>query len=315
MSKPPANIHDAFFKQALADPKLAATFLREHLPSDVAGLLSPDPPEPVPGSFVDEELQQHHTDLLFRGHLKSGPAALAYVLMEHKSSPDPAARLQLLRYVVRVLTQCYERNKQPLPLPTVFPLLVHQGPENWTCSSEFVDLFGMVPESLRPYVPSFRHALIDLAQMEDRELSSDASLRALLKALKYSRRPDLPDRIDLVLAEAPVLEERVLFVILTYLDKGPIKVNNKVHETLLRLVPERKELIMGWLTQPYYEKGLAEGEAKGEARVFILFLEKRFGPIPAPLRERIFSANVGSIETWVERAFDAPDLQSIFDPN
>ena len=103
--------------------------------------------------------------------------------------------------------------------------------------------------------------------MEDQELSSDASLRAFLKALKYSRREDLPDRIDVVLAEAPVLEERVLFVILTYLDKGPIKVNNKVHETLLRLVPERKELIMGWLTQPYYEKGLAEGEAKGEEEV------------------------------------------------
>lgn len=315
MSKPPANIHDAFFKQALADPKLAATFLREHLPSEIAGLLTLGPPEPIPGSFVDEELQQHHTDLLFRIRLKSGPTALAYVLMEHKSSPDPGARLQLLRYVVRVLTHCYGQNKQSLPLPTVFPLLVHQGPEHWTSSCEFVDLFGTIPESLRPYVPCFRHALIDLAQIDDRELSSDASLRAFFKALKYSRRPDLPDRIDLVLAEAPVLEERALFVILTYLDKGPIKVTNKVRESLLRLVPEREKRIMGWLTQPYYDKGLAEGEAKGEAKVFILLLEKRFGPIPTPLRERIFGANVGSIEAWVERAFDAPDLQSIFDPN
>src|SRR6185312_12299089 len=99
--------------------------------------------------------------------------------------------------------------------------------------------------------------------MEDHDLSSDASLRAFLKALKYSRRADLPDRIDVVLAEAPVLEERVLFVILTYLDKSSIKVNKKAHEALLRLVPERKEKIMGWITQPYYDKGLAEGEAKG----------------------------------------------------
>jgi len=42
-----------------------------------------------------------------------------------------------------------------------------------------MDLFGIVPESLRPYVPNFRHALIDLAQMDDRELSSDASLQAI----------------------------------------------------------------------------------------------------------------------------------------
>jgi predicted transposase YdaD len=323
MSKQPANIHDAFFKQALADPKLAATFLREHLPSDVADLLSQEPPEPVPGSFVDEELQQHHTDLLFRVRLKSGPAALAYVVVEHKSSPDPGARLQLLRYVVRVLSHCHDRSNRPLRLPIVFPLLVHQGPEDWTISCEFMDLFGVVPAALRPYVPGFRHALVDLAQIEDRKLSSDARLRAFLKALKYSRRPDLPDCIDIVLAEAPVLEEGTLLVILTYLDSPRTIDNNVIQESLSRLMPERKEKIMGWITQPYYDKGLAEGEARGEARgeakgeakVFILLLEKRFGPIPAPLRDRIFGADVGSIEAWIERAFDAPDLQSIFDPN
>ena len=316
MPKPPANIHDAFFKQALADPKLAGTFLREHLPSEIAGLLSPEPPEPVPGSFVDEEMRQHHTDLLFRVQLKSGPAALAYVVVEHKSSPDPGAPLQLLRYVVRVLTDWYDHHEQQLPLPPVLPLLVHQGPEKWTFSCEFIEMFGTVPNLLRPYLPSFRHILVDLARVEDRDLSSEVGLRAFLKALKYSRRPDLPDHLHVVLAEASVLEERHLLVILTYLDKTPASIINKLmHETLLRLVPERKEKIMGWITQPYYEKGLAEGEAKGEAKLFTLLLEKRFGAIPAPIRQRIFEADVGSIEAWVKRVFDAPNLNSVFDPN
>jgi hypothetical protein len=44
-------------------------------------------------------------------------------------------------------------------------------------------------------------------------------------------------------------------------------------------------------------------------------LERRFGTLPGPLRQRIFVADVESIEAWVERAFDAPDLQSIFDSN
>jgi hypothetical protein len=145
-----------------------------------------------------------------------------------------------------------------------------------------------------------------------------------LKALKYSRRADLPDCIDILLAEAPALDEKDLFVILTYLDKGPTALNNKVmHEALLRLVPDRTEQIMGWLTQPYYDKGKAEGEAKGkaegeakgEAKILARLLERRFGTLPGPLRQRIFAADVGSIEAWVERAFDAPDLQSIFDSN
>jgi hypothetical protein len=29
----------------------------------------------------------------------------------------------------------------------------------------------------------------------------------------------------------------------------------------------------------------------------------------------IFATDMASIEVWVERAFDAPDLQSIFDSN
>lgn len=318
MSKQLANIHDAFFKQVLSDPRLAGTFLHEHLPPDVADLLGPEPPEPVPGSFVDEELRQHHSDLLFRIQLKTGRGAFGYILMEHKSSPDQGARLQLLRYVVRILTDWYNQNNQQLPLPPILPLLAHQGPKGWTFSCEFMDLFGTVPEPLRPYLPAFQHVLVDLPQIDDQALSAEVRLRAFLKALKYGRRHDLLDCIDLVLAEAPALREVDLFVILTYLDKGPIAINSEaMHEALLRLVPERKGLIMGWLTQPYYDKGMAEGEAKGkaegEAKILVRLLEKRFGVVPAPLRQRIFTAGVGEIEAWVERAFDAPDLQSVFE--
>jgi hypothetical protein len=221
-----------------------------------------------------------------------------------------------LRYVVRILTQWYEQNQEQLPLPPVLPLLAHQGPGAWKPSCEFADLFGTVPAPLNPYLPSFRHALVDLALVGDLALSTEVRLRAFLKALKYSRRSDLPDCIDILLAEAPALHEKDLFVILTYLDKGPTALNNKViHEALLRLVPERTEQIMGWLTQPYYDKGKAEGEAKGEAKILTRLLERRFGTLPGPLRQRIFAADVGSIEAWVERAFDAPDLQSIFDSN
>ena len=228
MSQSLANIHDAFFKQALSDPQLAATFLREHLPPQIAGLLGPESPEPLPGSFVDEDLRQHHSDLLFRMHLKGDRDAFAYVLMEHKSTPDPGARLQLLRYVVRVLTQWYDQNKQQLPLPPLLPLLAHQGPEGWTLSCEFADLFGPVAEPMRPYLPSLRHALVDLPQIDDHALSADARLRSFLKTLKYGRRPDLPDCIQILLADAPVLDERDLFVILTY--PGACLTNNRRSE-------------------------------------------------------------------------------------
>jgi hypothetical protein len=80
-------------------------------------------------------------------------------------------------------------------------------------------------------------------------------------------------------------------------------------------LPSRKERIVGWFTQPYYDKGLAEGEMKGEAKILARLLEKRFGAIPAALHQRIFAADIASIEAWFERAFDAHDLQSFFESN
>jgi hypothetical protein len=47
-----------------------------------------------------------------------------------------------------------------------------------------------------------------------------ARLRAFLKALKYSRRRDLPQRIGILLAEAPLLEETDLVLILRYSGQG-----------------------------------------------------------------------------------------------
>jgi predicted transposase YdaD len=309
MSSQIANIHDAYFKQVLGNPQAADTFLREHLPPDVIELLTSDPPEPVRGSFVDEELRQHHSDLLFSLKLNSGQDALVYVLVEHKSSFDPAARLQLLRYTVRILTDWHEAHDKRLPLPAVLPLLVHQGPGEWQASCEFVDLFGVVPEILRPNLPSFRHALVDLSCIADDRLSAEPRLRAHLKALKYARRPDLPEKVNVILAEAPALEVLDVALILTYIERGPIMVRPEViREALFSWLPERERETMGCLTQPYFAKGLAEGEATALVRV----LEKRFGLLPTALRQQVLTADLGSIETWLDRALDASDLDSVF---
>jgi hypothetical protein len=58
--------------------------------------------------------------------------------------------------------------------------------------------------------------------------------------------------------------------------------------------------------------GFAVGFARGQARALILFLEMRFGEMPASLRQRILSADTNTLDVWVDRAVDARDLESIF---
>jgi hypothetical protein len=77
---------------------------------------------------------------------------------------------------------------------------------------------------------------------------------------------------------------------------------------------------MGWLTQPYFEDGLeqgrvqgrAEGQAEGRAKSLVRLLQKRFGTLPEHLRARVFEADAQSLDAWLDRVFDAPDLQAVF---
>jgi hypothetical protein len=137
-------------------------------------------------------------------------------------------------------------------------------------------------------------------------------------ALKYCRRADLPERLDLILAQASALKPRDLLLIFTYLDKGPVAVSPDTMRQVLRdRAPNQEETIMGWITQPYFEDGLqqgrVEGQAQGQAKSLIRLLERRFGTLPEHLCARVRDADVQTLDSWLDRVFDAPDLQAVLE--
>jgi Putative transposase, YhgA-like len=284
----------------------------------------------LPGSYVDENLAPHHSDLLLRVPLKTGNNALAYLLVEHKSSPDPLARLQLLRYITRILTR-WSKQHQKSPLPPIVPIVVHHGPEGWEYATDFSDLYGDVPDALRPYLISFRHSLIDLVKIADSDLSTHLRARSFLKAMKYIRHKDLPDRIRSVLQDASRLLNEDVFAILFYIAKGPIPVSlDIVSDALSEIEPRRVEEIMqGFgaelaaryieeakrkITEESFGRGLDTGKISQGAKSLTRLLERRIGPLPDDLRKRIASADLPLIQVWFDRAIDAPDFQSVFRP-
>jgi hypothetical protein len=64
------------------------------------------------------------------------------------------------------------------------------------------------------------------------------------------------------------------------------------------------------------------GRIKGQTWALVRLLEKRFGPIPSSLHERILASDLVSIDAWFDRAmealFDRPleaiELQWVFEP-
>ena len=96
-------------------------------------------------SFVDAALRSSQSDLVFSVQTADSRAARLYLLLEHKSYPDPWVGLQLLGHVVRLWERERRRLKSP-PLPAVMPMVLYQGEREWEIPAfgELLDDAGAV---------------------------------------------------------------------------------------------------------------------------------------------------------------------------
>ena len=180
------SFHDAYFQKICKDRENANALLRDNLPEEITALFSSDLPKEIPGTFFDERLSRYLSDILFQVKLKNGSDAYIYALVEHKSSPDALAPLQLLRYMTRVWADwTRDKKNKGKSLPIIIPLLFYHGQKRWTIPTSFAPLFGDLPEILQPYIPNFTYELTDLGEIDDQNLSADKRLAALLRPMKY----------------------------------------------------------------------------------------------------------------------------------
>jgi hypothetical protein len=62
------------------------------------------------------------------------------------------------------------------------------------------------------------------------------------------------------------------------------------------------------------EQGYVKGMQRGEVRALERLLVKRFGPLPAGMRERIAAASTDMLDAWLLQVLDATCLDDIFEP-
>ena len=120
--------HDKLFRTVFADHGEAAALLRAHLPESLARDLRWSTLTLQDRSFVDPDLRDTESDLLFSIRRKAGaPPAWLYVLVEHQSRPDRWIRFRLLKYCCRI----WDRSRRQFPrerrLRPIVPLVFYQG--------------------------------------------------------------------------------------------------------------------------------------------------------------------------------------------
>ena len=239
------------------------------------------------GSFVDADLREKFSDLLFSVELAHAPEdsanrkALVYFLFEHKSQSDPLTVLQVLSYMVRIWEK---RIRDGEPLCPIVPLLVYHGETAWAAARSLAALIP-APAALAEHQIHFQPPLLDLSCKEDAEIQGEPVLRNTLLLLKYSRSRHLVEKLgeilDLICRSVPAASfvEWVQAIGVYVMTVNKNIDGEQYKQTLSSILPTQFEpgsladrlLIQG------REEGREEGEKIGELVGKVQLLEELLG--------------------------------------
>ncbi len=258
------NPHDRFFRESFGRIEIAQNYLEEYLPSDVLNVLDLTDLQLQDGSFIDEEMQEHQTDLLYRTSLTNGDVAHFYFLFEHKSYPEPLIAMQLLRYMVRF----WERQlKEDEVLTAVIPIVIYHGERVWRVSTEFLSLID-VPDAIRPFLPNFQYHLSDFSHLSDETIRGRIWLRVCLSVLRSILNPQLHHELnDLINLMFELSSKQTgleyMHTILYYLGRATGKVTKKDLQQALLQQGEPGEQLMGTIAEEFIQEGMQQGMQQG----------------------------------------------------
>ncbi len=313
--------HDRFFKAVFGRTEVAAEFLARYLPPAVATALDWGTLRAAKDSFLDPDLAQHPTDLLYEVDLHGGGTGYVQVLFEHKSYVESRIGLDLLRYRVRIWEQWLNAGHTGR-LPVIIPVVVYHGAKAWRVSRRFADDVAEAP-ALRECIPDCVYYLIDLSRYRDEELRGAVMLQTALLTLKYIFRDDLRERLPEILGLLRELEQSssgldYVITLLRYLAQGASTERldaDELRRVATAVLSGGGELMMTiaeqWERQGL-EKGIEKGIPVGEVLLLKRQLTRRFGPIPQWVEAKLAEAEPAQLEVWGERVLDAPLLEAVF---
>lgn len=178
--------HNNFFHFAMSQLPNAQNLIETQLSEAALSVLDLGNLKLEAGSFIDADLREKFSDLLFsaplsvRDKANGSKETLIYFLFEHKSQSDALTAFQLLSYLVRIWEK---RLRDGLELCPIIPLVVYHGEAGWTAARSLHELLGS-PQELAEYQVDFRFPLMDLSGLNDDEIDGNPILQSTLRLLK-----------------------------------------------------------------------------------------------------------------------------------
>ncbi len=278
--------HNNFFHYALSHVEAARDLIQTHLPADLVQVLDLESLELQKDSFVDEELRESYSDLLYSVQLVDQDGqrgqGQVYLLLEHKSQSDPMTCFQLLRYIVRIWEQRLRNGQSLCP---IFPLVIYHGQEAWTAPVRLEELIGG-PRRFFEYGVRMAYPVLDIGRIPDDSLASEPFLQSVLGLLKYSRRRDFEDKPEFLLrcllrSGTTELQTEHLDAVVVYITTvSPLIPIEKLKMTIEKLFHTQVE--PGSIADRFIKQGRQEGrqEALKEGEIHLIQTLQEISGLP-----------------------------------
>ena len=253
--------HDTFLRRCLTDIDVARDLLKSNLPDHIAKRIDWSTVQLTNKSFVQENLRELHSDLVYKCRL-DGKELYIYLVLEHQSTPDPLLPFRVLQYNISLMEEHLAQGNKQLPL--IANMCLYAG--NPTPYPHSVDIYDCFEDaSLSRQVMFKPMQLIDLTVVSEEELSSHGQADLVEILLKQGVMRDFlrwiernKDLVSKLLMSRAYGESGIVYILGVDEKNDP----QQLIDALIAAIPEQKSKIMT-AAQQLEARGEKIGEARG----------------------------------------------------
>ena len=262
-----SNPHDKFFKESFSRKEVVESFISEYIPETVTKQIDLNTLEILKDSFIDKELTEHFSDLLYKVKIAGKPSFL-YLLFEHKSFPDSMTHFQLLRNTVKILELYLKQNKNSRKLPVVISLVIYHGSQKWDIKNSIVPLFEEIEGTVQ-YIPDFRAEILDISHIPDDMIKGEIFLQVHFLIQKYIHTPQLFDKLpDIFMLVKSLTEDRkkteYMEMLLRYLAASVEKDKKQDLKEEIKKAIHSGDTLMTTIAEEWVQEGEIKGKIEGK---------------------------------------------------
>jgi len=284
--------HNNFFHYSFSQLPTVRSLIETRFSPEITQELDLDTLALEKDTFIDPQLRESYSDLLYSVQLKNQRMdvgqALVYFLFEHKSEAEALTAFQMLRYIVRIWEQRLRNNR---PLCPIIPLVVYHGETAWSAPRRIEDLVAS-PEAFREFSVQFGFPLLDLSQTSDDELVGEPFLQSVLRLLKYGRSSKLKMELEAIfqfvkqLGLGHLLQDHLEAVLVYIMAANKTVQIEDLRSTLDNIFPT--QILPGTIADRLRQEGRQQGLLIGKIQ----------------LLQELLDLDVASHESFYERTID-----------